>query len=116
MDKIVNESGDIVYEPKSISEISNLRLNTGPVNMNDKRIENLASLPDLSSIDSILATPKTAVNINTMSTFTGFYVGMNTAYCGILSSDMDVKNKRLTNMADAELIIVDDPNGVSKIK
>ncbi len=41
--------------------------------MNNKRIENMSTVPDLSSIESILATPNTAVNVSTMSTYSSLY-------------------------------------------
>jgi hypothetical protein len=61
----------------------------------------LATVPDISSIESILSTPKTAVNVDTMSTYTTLSLALNTSYCGPLFSTMDIKNKILTNMADA---------------
>jgi hypothetical protein len=67
--------------------------------MNDYRIENLATV-DISSIDSILATPKTAVNVDTMGTYTTLQLALNTAYCGPLFSTMNCKDKILTGVAD----------------
>ena len=83
--------------------------------MNDYRIEKLATV-DISSIDSILATPKTAVNVDTMGTYTTLQLALNTAYCGPLFDTMDVKGKRVTNMGDAQLILENDPDAVNKIK
>lgn len=69
---------------------------TGDLSMNNKRITNLASV-DVSSLDSILATPNVAANVNTASTLSTFQIALNTAYCGPLSSEMSVKNKLITN-------------------
>jgi hypothetical protein len=84
--------------------------------MNDKRLENLATVPDITSIDAILATPKTACNVTTTSNLITLNLALNTAYCGPLFSTMDVKDKRVTNMADALLVIENDPDGASKVK
>lgn len=108
MDKIVDEGGDITYEPKPLNEISNVRANTGNVNMNNYRMENLASLPDLTSIESIIATPKTAVNVDTMGTYTTLSLALNTAYCGPLFSTMNCKDKLLTNVADPVELLQND--------
>ena len=96
----MTDGGDIIYEPKPLNQISNLQPNNGPINMNNQRIENLSSVPDLSSIDSIIATPNVAVNVSTMSTFTTASLLLNTAYCGPLSDQMGVKGKRVVDMAD----------------
>lgn len=56
---------------------------------------------DLTSIESIMQTPKSAVNVDTMGAYTTLSLALNTAYCGILSSEMNVKNKIVTNMANA---------------
>ena len=74
---------------------------TGDLPMNNKRITNLASV-DISSLESILATPNVAANVNTASNLSTFQIALNTAYCGPLFSTMDVKGKRVTNMADLE--------------
>ena len=75
-------------------------MNTGDVNMNEKRLINLASLPGL-TIDEILATPNVAVNVTTMSNYITASLALNTAYCGPLFDTMDVKGKRVKNMEDA---------------
>jgi hypothetical protein len=62
LDKVVDESGGIQYEPKPLNEISTSRPNTGDLDMNDKRLVNLATLPGL-SIEDILATPNVATNV-----------------------------------------------------
>ena len=62
MSKVVNPEGIVTYIPKPLNEISTSVPNTNPIEMNDKRIQNLATL-DITSIDSILATPKSAVNV-----------------------------------------------------
>ncbi len=41
LDKIVDEGGDIVYEPKPLNEIATVKPNTGNINMNGKSITNL---------------------------------------------------------------------------
>ncbi len=102
MDKIVDEGGDITYEPKPLNEISNLRTNTGNVNMNNYRIENLATVANLGTIEGILATPKTAVNVDTMSGYTTLSQALNTAYCGPLFDTMNCKDKRVTGVADLQ--------------
>lgn len=84
--------------------------------MNNFRIQNLATVPDLTSIESIISTPKTAVNVDTMSTYTTLSLALNTAYCGALFTTMDVKGKQITNMADADLIIENDPDTINKVK
>ncbi len=76
---------------------------TGDLTMNNKRITNLASV-DVSSLESILATPNVAASVNTASNLSTFQIALNTAYCGPLLSTMDVKGKRVTNMADLELL------------
>jgi len=71
--------------------------------MNNKRISNLATLPGL-SIDDILATPSVATSVQTCSNLITANLALNTAYCGPLFETMNVKGKRVTNMADALLI------------
>jgi len=41
---------------------------------------------------------------------------LNTNYCGPLSSETSLKDKRVTNMGDAQLITPEDPEGASKAK
>lgn len=113
LDRIVDEGGNISYQPKPLSEISTERPNTGDVDMNNKRLVNLSSVPGL-SIDEILATPNVAVSVSTMSSFTTASLALNTAYCGPLFPTMDVKGKRVVNAADPELILPDDPNAIEK--
>ena len=69
----MDENGEISYEAKPLNETATAKPNTGPINMNDKRIENLATL-DISTIDAILATPKSAVNVSTMTSYNTFNV------------------------------------------
>ena len=83
--------------------------------MNNKRLTNLATLPGL-SIEDILATPNVATSVQTAINLITANLALNTAYCGPLFSTMDVKGKIVTNMANAELIIPDDPAGADKIK
>jgi hypothetical protein len=83
--------------------------------MNDKRLTNLATLPGL-TIEEITATPNVATNVQTVGNYITASLALNTAYCGPLFSTMDVKGKRVTNMADAELITPNDPAGADKIK
>ena len=115
LDKVVDEQGGIQYEPKPLNEISTLRKNTGDVDMNGKRLTNLSSVPGL-TIDEILATPNVAVNVSTMGNYTTASLALNTAYCGPLFSTMNVKGKRITNAADPELILEDDPFEVAADK
>ncbi len=42
--------------------------------MNNFRIENLATLPDITSLESILQSPFTAVNVSTMSGYSSLYI------------------------------------------
>ena len=70
--------------------------------MNNQRIENLSTVPDLSSIDAIISTPKTAVNVDTMSGYTTLSLALNTAYCGPLFDTMNCKDKRVTGVADLQ--------------
>lgn len=51
-----------------------------------------------------------------MGNYTTASLALNTAYCGPLSESMDVKGKRITNMADADLILPDDPDAAEKVK
>lgn len=44
---------------------------TGDLSMNDKRLTNLATV-DISSLESILATPNVAANVNTASNLSTF--------------------------------------------
>lgn len=83
--------------------------------MNNKRIVDLLSVPDL-SVGGISSFPTNAVNVATMTGWTGAMVALNTPYCGPLSSDMDVKDKRVVNMGDASLVTVGDPLGEQKVK
>ena len=110
---MVDEQGGIQYEPKPLNEISTLRKNTGDVDMNGKRLTNLSSVPGL-DLDEILATPNVAVNVSTMVEYNTASLALNTAYCGPLFSTMNVKGKRVTNAADPELILEDDPAGAEK--
>jgi hypothetical protein len=82
--------------------------------MNNKRLTNLATLPGL-TIDDILATPNVATSVQTCSNLITANLVLNTAYCGPLSDVMDVKGKRVTNMADADLIVQNDPDAATKI-
>ncbi len=71
LDKVVGEGGVIQYETKPLNEVSTVRPNTGHVNMNNFRIENMSTVPDLTSIDAILSTPSTACNVSTTNTLIG---------------------------------------------
>jgi hypothetical protein len=62
LDKIVDEEGGIQYEPKSLADISILRPNQTDLDMNNKRLLNVATLPGL-SIEEIMATPQVGVNV-----------------------------------------------------
>ena len=115
LDKVVDESGGIQYEPKPLNEISTSRPNTGDLDMNDKRLVNLATLPGL-TIEDILATPNVATTVQTASNLITANLVLNTAYCGPLFSTMNVKGKIITNAADPELIEVNDPSTEDKIK
>ena len=79
--------------------------------MNNKRVDNMSTL-DLTSLDTILATPNSACNVATTNSLITGNLLLSTAYCGLLSSTMNVKGKRVTNMADATLIdlAVDTPD------
>lgn len=99
LDKLVTEGGDIIYEPRPLNEIAQNKPCTGPVDFNGKRLENIGTVPDLTSIDSILATPNTAVNVTTMGNYTTLQLALNTAYCGPLFSTMNVKGKKITNVS-----------------
>jgi hypothetical protein len=85
--------------------------------MNNHRIVNLSTLPGL-SIDEIAATPNVAVNVSTMGNYITASLALNTAYCGPLFSTMSLKDKRVTDMADALLIGENDTSAdvISKIK
>lgn len=113
LDKVVDDQGGIQYEPKPLNDIATLRPNTGDVNMNNKRITNLSSVPGL-TIDEIIATPNVAVNVSTCSNLISANLVLNTAYCGPLFPTMNVKGKRVTNASDPELILPDDPNALEK--
>ena len=111
----MDESGGISYEPKPLNEISTLRVNTGNVNMNNFRITNLATLPGV-TIDDILATPNVATSVQTVSNLISANLVLNTAYCGPLFTTMSVKDKRIINAADPELITASDPSAAAKLK
>jgi hypothetical protein len=108
LDKVVDEGGTITYEPKPLNEVADNRPNTGNVNFNNFRLENLASVPDLTSIDSILATPSTACNVTTTSNLITLNLALNTVYCGPLLSTMNCKDKILTGVADLIKLDVND--------
>jgi hypothetical protein len=94
---------------KPLNEISTLLPNTGNVDMNNKRIDNLSSL-DISSVENILTMPKSACNVETANALVSGVVLSNTAYCGPLQTTMDVKGKRIINQADAvRLVNGEDP-------
>lgn len=114
LDKIVDESGGITYEPKPLNEISTSRPNTGPIDMNGKRLENLATVPGL-TIEEITATPNVAANVSTVGNYITASLLLNTAYCGPLSEVMDVKAKRVTNVGDPLVIVPDDPDTLVKV-
>lgn len=99
----MGEDGNISYETKPLNEIANLKPNTAAINMNDKRLENLATL-DISSIDSILATPKSAVNVSTMTSYNTFNVPLQitslTNTILPLSTTTSMKGRTITNAAD----------------
>jgi hypothetical protein len=76
--------------------------------MNGKRVENIGVLPDLSSIDSIIASANTAVNVTSMSTYVQLYNVLNTLYAGPLFSTINFKGKKPYNLADAEIPLITD--------
>jgi hypothetical protein len=108
-----------VYEPKPLNEISTVRKNTGDIDMNDKRITNMSTLPDL-TVDGIMGTPKHAVNVQSMTSYvtasTTASLLLNTAYCGPLSGNMNCKGKVLTNLGDTVALVENDPDAANKIK
>jgi hypothetical protein len=71
--------------------------------MNNKRLENLATL-DITSIDSILATPNSAVNVSTMTSYNTFNVPLQIASLTNtilpLSTTTSMKGRTITNAAD----------------
>lgn len=116
LDKVIDDdTGGIQYTPKPLNEISTTRKNTGDVDMNDKRLINLSTVPGI-TIDDIMATPNVGVNVQTMSNYTTASLALNTAYCGPLLSSMNVKDKRIINAADPELITASDPSAAEKLK
>jgi hypothetical protein len=99
---------------QTLNEISVANPNNGPVDMNNQRIENLSTL-DVTSLDTILATPNSACNVTTTSNLITGNLLLSTAYCGPLSSNMNVKGKIITNMADMILHTVDDtPTAITR--
>jgi hypothetical protein len=77
---------------------------TGPLNCNGKRVENIGTLPGL-SLDSFLETPNTAMNVASTTNYVQLYNTLNTVYAGPLFSTISMKDKRLTNINDPELIV-----------
>lgn len=62
LDKIDNATGGVTYETKSLSSISVAKKNETDVDMNNKRLINLATLPGV-TIGEIMATPNVGVNV-----------------------------------------------------
>jgi hypothetical protein len=61
LDKIVDESGGITYEPKPLNEISTAKPNTGDIVMNNKKITGLNTSIDFSA--GIAGVASTAASI-----------------------------------------------------
>lgn len=56
------------------------------------------------------------VNVATMIAYDTASILLNTNYCGPLSSETSLKDKRVTNMGDALLVTPNDPDGAAKTK
>lgn len=103
LDQRIDPDGTISYELKPLNVQATDKPLTGPLNCNAKRLENVGTVPNLTDLDSILATPNTATNVTTMSTYVQFYNALNTLYAGPLFSTINLKGKRPYNVASAEL-------------
>lgn len=99
----------------TFSELSIEKPATSAISANGQLINNLATVPGL-SLEEIISSGSSAVNVNTLSTYTSLSLLLNTAYCGPISSNMDVKNKKITNMASADVIVQNDPIKADKLK
>lgn len=108
LDKIVDAAGGISYQPKPLNEIATERPNTGPIDMNGKYLQNVAGVPDITE-GGLNQYALFGVNVATMVAYDAASLLLNTAYCGPLSAEMSLKDKRVTNMGDAQLVIPDDP-------
>lgn len=79
-------------------------------------MENIGSLPDISSLNSILATPNTAANITTLSAFVTLYNALNTVFANpLVSQVLNMKGLRAENIGDALIpLLSDTPEVVSE--
>jgi hypothetical protein len=71
-------------------------------------VENIGVLPDISSIESILASAATAVNVTSMSSYVQLYNALNTLYAGPLFETINFKSKKPYNVAAAILPAIAD--------
>jgi len=108
LDQRIDPDGTISYELKPLNVQATDKPLTGPVNCNAKRLENIGALPDLSSLESILNTPNTAVNATSMSTYVQLYNALNTLYAGPLFSTINMKGKKPYNVANGDIPAIGD--------
>ena len=83
--------------------------------MNGKQLVNVAGIPDITE-GGINQYALFGVNVATMIAYDTASILLNTNYCGPLSSETSLKDKRVTNMGDALLVTPDDPDGAAKTK
>lgn len=69
LDERIDPDGTITYELKPLNVQATDKPLTGALNCNGKRVENIGTVPNLTDLDSILATPNTACNVTTTSTY-----------------------------------------------
>lgn len=108
LDQRIDPDGTISYELKPLNVQATDKPLTGNLNCNGKRVENIGILPDLTSIESIIASANTAVNVTSMSTYVQLYNVLNTLYAGPLFSTINFKGKRPYGLADAEIPLIAD--------
>jgi hypothetical protein len=91
-----------------LNEIATERPNTGNINMNGKQLVNVANIPDITE-GGINQYAQYGINVATMIAYDTASILLNTNYCGPLSSETSLKDKRVTNMGDAQLVVPNDP-------
>ena len=83
-----------------MNEISVSTPNTGNINMNGKQLVNVARIPDITE-GGINQYAQYRVNVATLIAYDTASILLNKNYCGPLSSETSLKDKRVTNMGNA---------------
>ena len=78
--------------------------------MNGKFIENVGQIPDITP-SGINQYALFGVNVASMIAYDTASILLNTNYCGPLSAETSLKDKRVTDMGDAQLVVTNDPQG-----